>query len=275
MLNTYHIYIQMPNFENTFLFQYQILSDLPKNMQLISCLIVDDDNAFVQDLAGQLGKLPFVKVVSSCKNYSETIMALKATAIDLIFLDINLESSDGLNGFDLLRQYSDLPPTIIVSNTPDNAIESYEIGIAKDFLVKPIDLRRLVLAINRALKTDIESGQLIDRKSIFLKMGRKFQRFSIDEIDYFEGYGIYAKVITQEGITHVINDSLTELENMLEGKKFMRVHKSYIINLNKLTGFDHNKLYLKNASVPIGSSYKGKLEWLLRLFDNEFETLIS
>lgn len=243
-------------------------------MQLISCLIVDDDAGFVQDLAGQLKKLAFIKVTGSCKTYGETLMALKSNSIDLLFLDINLESTDGLNGFDLLRQHPHLPPVVIMSNTPDYAVESYNIGIAKDFLVKPIDIRRLVLAINRALEADVESGQLVDSKSIFLKMGRKFQRFCIDEIDYFEGYGIYAKVVTQEGITHVINDSLTDLENMLEGKKFMRVHKSFIINLNKLTGFDHNKLYLKNASVPIGSSYKGKLEGLLRLFDNEIETPI-
>lgn len=244
-------------------------------MQFISCLIVDDDDTFVKDMSEQLEKLAFVKVTGRCKTYGEILLALKANSIDLLFLDINLESADGLNGFDLLRQSPHLPPVVIVSNTPDHAIESYTIGIAKDFLVKPIDIRRLVLAINRALETDVESGQLVDSKSIFLKMGRKFQRFCIDEIDYFEGYGIYTKVITQEGITHVINDSLTDLDNMLEGKKFMRVHKSYIINLNKLTGFDHNKLYLKNASVPIGSSYKGKLEGLLRLFDNEFETPLS
>lgn len=240
-------------------------------MQLVSCLIVDDDDTFVKELSSLLEKLAFIKVIGCCKTYGETVVALKSNNIDLIFLDINLDSADGLNGFDLLRQYPNLPPVIIVSNTPDYAIESYTIGIAKDFLVKPIEMRRLVLAINRTLETNIESGQLIDSKSVFLKMGRKFQRFCIDDIDYFEGYGIYAKVITQDGLTHVINDSLTELENMLEAKKFMRVHKSYIINLNKLTGFDHNKLYLKNASVSIGSSYKSKLEGLFRLFDNEFD----
>jgi len=240
-------------------------------MRIVSCLIVDDDTVFVQHLSEQLEKLSFIKVVGVCKTYGEAVIALKSNTIDLVFLDINLESSDDLNGFDLLRQYFNLPPVVIVSSLPDHAIESYTIGKAKDFLVKPIDIRRLTLAINRALDTDIESRQLIDNKSVFLKMGRKFQRFCVDEIDYFEGYGIYAKVITQDATTHVVNDSLTDLENMLEGKKFMRVHKSYIINLNKLTGFDHNKLYLKNASMPIGSSYKPKLEGLFRLFGNDME----
>lgn len=240
-------------------------------MQFVSCLIVDDDIAFAEVLTEQLEKLNFIKVVGQCKTYGEVVMALKANMIDLIFLDINLESPDSLNGFDLLRQYGNLPPVIIVSNNPEFAVESYHIGRAKDFLVKPIDIRRLLLAINRALDISLESGQLIDGKSIYLKMGRKFQRFSLDDINYFEGYGIYAKVITQEGVVQVINDSLTNLESMLEGKKFMRVHKSYIINLNKLTGFDHNKLYLKSGSVPIGLSYRAKLDGLFKLFESELE----
>ena len=239
-------------------------------MQIISCLIVDDDDVFVRHLSKQLEKLSFLKIEGHCKNYGETLMALKTKAIDVILLDVNLESIDGLNGFDLLRQYPNLPPVIIISNTPDYAVESYNIGKAKDFLVKPIDTRRLLLAMNRALDTDLESGQLIDSKSFFLKMGRKFQRFIIDDIDYFEGYGIYAKVITKDA-SHVINDTLTNLEKVLDRKKFIRVHKSYIINLNKLSGFDHNKLYLRNSTVPIGSSYKSKLDSLLKLFDNDLD----
>ena len=244
-------------------------------MQPISCLIIDDDDAFIENLYEQVEKLAFIKVVAQCKTYGEAVVALKSSAIDLVFLDINLKSADGLNGFDLLRQYPDMPPTIIVSNMPEYAVESYNIGKAKDFIVKPIDIRRLGLAINRALEIDIESTQLMDDKTIFLKMGRMLKRFQIDEIDYIEGYGIYTKLLLQDKTTHVINDSLTNLEKLLERKKFIRVHKSYIINLNKLTGFDHNKLYLKNGSIPIGTAYKGKLGGLLRLFDNEFETTIA
>lgn len=236
-------------------------------MQIISCLIVDDDDAFVKSLVEQIEKLTFIKVTATCKTYGEAVMALKTHTIDVVLLDVNLESADGLNGFDLLRQSPSLPPVIIISSTPDYAVESYNIGKAKDFLVKPFDTRRLLLAFNRALDKDVGNGQLVDKNSVFLKMGRKFQRFDIDEIDYIEGYGIYAKVMSNN-FSHVVNDSLVNLESILDAKKFMRVHKSYIINLNKLIGFEHNKLFLKNGSVPIGSSYKNKLEGLLRLFDN-------
>ncbi len=239
-------------------------------MQIISCLIVDDDDVFVKTLTEQIEKLPFIKVAASCKTYGETLAALKSQSIDVILLDVNLESADGLNGFDLLRQYPTLPPVVVISNTPEHAVESYNIGKAKDFMVKPIDTRRLLLAFNRALDTDLGNGSMFDKNSVFLKMGRKFQRFDLDEIDYIEGYGIYAKVMCNN-FSHVVNDSLVNLETILDAKKFMRVHKSYIINLNKLIGFEHNKLFLKNGAVPIGSSYKARLEGLLRLFDNQLD----
>lgn len=235
----------------------------------ISCLIVEDDLLFVENFAEQISKLAFIKLVGHCKTYGETIIALQTQTIDLLFLDINLESSDGLNGFDLLKQVSNLPPTIIISNSPEYAVECYAIGKAKDFIVKPVDTKRLSLAITRALETDISTNPLVDKNSVYLKMGRKYQRFEINNIDYFEGYGIYSKVITN-GSSYVTNESLTFLENLFGTKNFMRVHKSYIINLNKLTGFDSNKLFLKDIQIPIGTSYRSKLYSLLRLFNNEF-----
>ncbi|GAB3985333.1 LytTR family DNA-binding domain-containing protein [Spirosoma daeguense] len=237
-------------------------------MKILNYLIVDDDPVFVEQLIKQTEPLAFITPTGTCKNYGEALSATNSQKIDFILLDVKLESPDGLSGFDFLRHHANLPPVIIISNTPEYAVESYAIGKAKDFLVKPFDNNRLMIAINRALNINIETNHLVDTSSIFLKMGRRFQRFSIDDIDYFEGYGIYTKVIYQ-GTTHVINDTLTNLESLLDVKRFMRVHKSYIINLNKLAGFDHNKLYLQNASVPIGVSYKAKLEPLLRLFDND------
>jgi DNA-binding LytR/AlgR family response regulator len=237
-------------------------------MKTITCLIVEDDSCFVEHLSKQIEALSYIKIIGVCKNYDEILLAISSQKVDFILLDIKLESADGLDGLDLLQQNVQLPPVIIISSHPEYAIESYNIGKAKDFLVKPFDNRRLLIAINRALGGPAENNQFFGDNSVFFKMGRRFQRFDIDDIDYFEGYGIYTKVMCQ-GVPHVINDSLTNLETSLNVKNFMRVHKSYIINLNKLVGFDHNKLYLKNGSVPIGVSYKPKLESLLRLFGND------
>lgn len=237
-------------------------------MKNSKCIIVDDDGNFAEILSQQILSFPFLSVIGICKTYGEAVFAVRTQKIDFILLDINLEDKDGLNGFDLLQNHIQLPPVIIMSNSPEYAIESYNIGKAKDFIVKPFNNRRLLLAISRALDTNFEHKQILDNSSVFFKMGRRYQKFEIDEIDYFEGYGIYTKVISH-GIPHVINESLSTLETSLDSTRFVRVHKSYMINLSKLVGFDHNKIYLKSGSVPIGISYKTKLENLLSLFSDD------
>lgn len=234
-------------------------------MRSVSCIIVDDDEVFVKNFSKQVETLSFIRILGACSSYGEALVMIKAKPADFILLDVNLKAEDGLNGFDFLRHSPQLPPVIMISNYPEYAVESYAIGKAKDFLVKPFDNSRLLLAVNRSLSIDTKPGQISNGESVFFKMGRRFQLFDIPDIDYFEGYGIYTKVWSK-GIATVINDSLAEIEISLGNKNFIRVHKSYIINLNKLVGFDSSKLYLKNGSVPIGISYREKLEGLLRLF---------
>jgi DNA-binding LytR/AlgR family response regulator len=143
----------------------------------------------------------------------------------------------------------------------------FDINTIVDYLPKPIEFNRLVRAVNRALGTQIQANNLTDKDYIFLKMGRKFQRFNFDEIDYFETYGVYMKVFVSSQ-SFVVNDSISVLLEKLDGTKFMRVHKSYIVNITKINAFDVNSLVLRSGSpIPIGVSYKGRLEGLLRLFD--------
>lgn len=237
-------------------------------MKIKNCLIIEDDLAFVEVLKDYIGKIPFIEVAGHCSNYSEAVAFLLSNQVDFILLDILLNDAANLTGFDLLRTQQNMPPTIIISSSPTFAVESYNIGMAKDFLAKPFDFNRFLLAIGRVLGRQLDNKLLTDDTSIFLKMGRRFQRFELDDIDYIEAYGIYAKVISL-GETHVVNDIISNLEECLDARMFRRVHKSYIVNLTKITGFDHNNLFLQKGSVPIGISYKPKLEELLQLFKNE------
>ena len=239
-------------------------------MKTINCLVVDDDEIFVENLEVQLKKLPFIQIVEKCNSYGETLIALQNSAsIDFILLDVFLNNQDDLTGFDILRHHQNIPPVIIISHAPENAIESYNIGKAVDFLVKPFSNDRLLLAINRALGAN--TIITTERKFVFFKMGRQFQKYYLDDIEYFEGYGTYTKLKLTDESTHIINETLVQLDKILDTKNFIRVHKSYIINLNKLVGFDNNKLFTKNETVPIGETYKNKIEGLLKLFDNTFD----
>ncbi len=233
------------------------------------CLIIEDDSASAFVLKEYLSRLPFFSVAGICKSYTETLEFLFKQPLDLVFLDIEL-SSDSVNpqlsGLDILTTVPNLPPVIIISNHVNYAAESYRIGKAVDYIVKPFDFERFLIAVNRALNLTMTTKHLADEEYIFLKMGRKFQRFELSHIDYFEAYGIYLKVIV-DGVAHVVNDTVSALAERMDTQRFMRVHKSYIINIKKIVGFDHNHLFLQNGKVPIGISYKPHLSGLLRLFD--------
>ncbi len=237
-------------------------------MKVRQCLIIEDDPICADTIKSYLNRLPFFKVVGTYNSYFEAINFITQSQIDLIFLDVILNDSqnDKFTGLDILRTIPNLPATIMMSSYPEFAVESYNIGKSTDYLLKPFNFDRFLLAVNRVLSLNMVQQRLIDEEYIFLKMGRRFQRFNLDDIDYFEAYGIYLKVIVN-GIPHVVNDTISGLNERLDVKRFIRVHKSYIVNIQKINGFDHNNLYLKNGKVPIGISYKSQLEGLLRLFD--------
>ncbi len=240
-------------------------------MQNRQCLIIEDDSTSAKILSTYIEKLPFFSVDAICTSYAEALEALMKQNYDLIFLDIILASpadtGKELSGLAILETFESLPPVIITSNYVEYAVESYRIGKSVDYLLKPFEFKRFLLAVNRALNIKLVENQIIDEKYIFLKMGRRFQRFNLDEVNYFEAYGIYLKVAVNDTI-HVVNEIISGIEALLNTKQFVRVHKSYIINVNKIIGFDHNTIYLKHGKVPIGISYKPKLQGLLNLFDN-------
>lgn len=239
-------------------------------MNIRKCLIVEDDSSCVEILKTYLDKLPFFNVVGQCVSQSEAIAFLASETVDLIFLDLHLDNVEGENadGLDLLQTIKSSAPIIITTSYPDFAVESYRIGKAIDYLVKPFEFNRFLMAINRALGLQLSARQILDKDYIFLKMGRHFQKFKLADIDYLQAYGIYLKVITN-GVTHVVNDTISNLEETLDNSTFMRVHKSYIINVHKINKFNRNHLFLEEDKIPIGISYKPKLKGLLSLFNRD------
>lgn len=236
-------------------------------MKSKSCLILDDSEADANYLKQQLTLLPFFDSLSVSSSIEEALGLLATQRVDLLFLDVKL---NGQSGLQLLKHYSELPPVIITSAYPEYAIDSYEIGKTVDYLLKPFSYERLLISINRALSIQISSGSMAEIDFIFLKMGRKIQRFEFKSIDYVEAYGIYSKVIS-DGQVRTVNERLVTLTDLLPSKLFMRVHKSYVINITKITSFDRNYLWLGQLKIPIGISFRPRLEGLLRLFDRTEE----
>ncbi|GAB3741756.1 LytR/AlgR family response regulator transcription factor [Spirosoma lituiforme] len=233
-------------------------------MKIRKYIIIDDTESDVMHIRKQLDKLPFLSLLGISSSLEEAIGLIAQEVIDLIILDIKLPSRSGL---DLLKLGLKLPPVIIISAYSDYALESYKIGEAVDYVLKPFTFERLSIAVYRALSLKVTATSITDSSYTFLKMGRKIQRFDHEMLDFVEGYGLYSKVFTGTQ-AHVVNERLSTLTEILPSRLFFRVHKSYIINVSKITRYEKNILWINDYKIPIGISFRPKLDGLLYLFDN-------
>ncbi|WP_375448410.1 LytR/AlgR family response regulator transcription factor [uncultured Fibrella sp.] len=255
---------------STYIYPYPVVyigSFAQLRMKIKQYLVIDDTESDVTYLKKYLDKFALCQLAAVATTVEAAIEILHQKPIDLIFLDIQLTSQSGLA---LLKSGVALPPVIIISAYPEYAIESYEIGKAADYLLKPFTFERLHIAITRALQLQQTTNSLVEPDAIFLKMGRKIQRFDFQAIDYAEAFGIYSKLYVGDQI-NLVNERLSALTRLLPSQLFMRVHKSYLINISKITSYDRHNLWLGKTKIPIGISFRPQLEGLLALFDTSSE----
>ena len=245
------------------MFSFRVYSVSTTIMISKKYIVVDDSAADVEYLRQHLANLPFLEFAGCASTVGEAMGMLAGEKIDLVFLDVNLKGASGLS---LLKTGVALPPVIIISAHTQYALECYEIGKVVDYLLKPYTYERLLVAVNRAVSLQVAQENVVNEEFIFLKMGRKIQRFEYQSVDYVEAYGAYSKVFCR-GQLYVVNERLASLTELLPSRFFLRVHKSFIINLSKIISFDRNHLFLPQIKIPIGISFRPRLEGLLRLFD--------
>jgi len=224
------------------------------------CLIIDDEPLAIKLIRTHLSKLESFEVAGECSNALKAIEFLRKEKIDLMFLDINMPE---ITGLEFLKSIPNPPYVIITTAYREYAIEGYDLDVI-DFLLKPISFERFLKSINRycnrtrpvAGENDKSSGQN-GKKHVYIQDGKNIFKLQYEDILYFEGYGEYVKVITT-GKTYLVRESLTEFEQKLSADSFLRVHKSYIVNLDKITGFSTIHVLLKDTELPIGRIFRDK-----------------
>lgn len=230
-------------------------------MNTLKILIVEDSQEVALQLSNLLSKLLLTEI-SFAYTFYEAVRMIREKNYDIIFLDMLLDTKLGT---DLLSIHPNLPPVIVLSAYPDYALKTYEFDSVVDYLQKPVEEIRLLKAINRATGLLLTQKSISDLGSIYLKVGRQVNRFVFNKINYIQAYGIYSKVHHNHQIV-VVNESITALEDLFPSSIFKRVHKSYIVNINNLTGFDLNYFFCGSEKIPIGKTYKTKdLESIFRL----------
>jgi DNA-binding LytR/AlgR family response regulator len=234
---------------------------------LTRCLIIDDEPLGIKLIRAHLDKLESFEVVGECKSALKAVEYLRTEKIDLMFLDVNMPE---ISGIEFLKTLSDPPYVIITTAYREYAIEGYELDVV-DFLLKPISFERFLKAINRycnrsrtsPLQAGNNTGETNEKKYVYIQDGKNVFRLLYDDIIYFEGYGEYVKVITINK-NYLVRDSLAEFEHKLSSDFFVRIHKSYLINIRKILGFNTNNVMVKNNELPIGRVYREKVMKILK-----------
>ncbi len=232
-------------------------------MENIKCLIADDEPIARQIIENYIKDIPYLELVTTCKNAFEVMEVLQKEQIDLLFLDINMPKFSGIS---LLKSLAKKPEVIITTAYPEYAIEGFELAVT-DYLLKPFSLERFLQAIvkvQQKLKTTPVSNTepiIINKEnetnSLFVKSDKKIIKLNFDEIYYVEAYGNYIKIYTDTMI--LTPQTLTEFLTKLP-KNFLRIHKSFAINFNHLKLIDGNQVRLSNDKIiPVGKSYRKEL----------------
>jgi two-component system, LytTR family, response regulator LytT len=237
------------------------------NNDLTRCLIIDDEPLGIKLIKTHLDKFETFEVAGECSSALKAVEYLKSEKIDLIFLDINMPE---ITGIDFLRTLTDPPYVIITTAYREYAIEGYDLDVV-DFLLKPISFERFLKAINRycnrtrisSSKEGNSSGETDEKKHIYIQDGKKAFKLLHDDIIFFEGYGEYVKVITTNK-NYLVRDSLAEFEHKLPSDFFLRIHKSYLINIRKILGFTTSHVLIKNHELPIGRVCRDKVMTILK-----------
>lgn len=238
------------------------------------CLIIDDEPLAHKIISNYCDNLSFLEIVKKCHSAFEAINYLNENEVDLIFLDINMPK---LKGLDFLRALRNPPLIIITTAYQEYAMEGYELSIL-DYLLKPFSFERFLKAVNKAvdqnklLQASIKpkkstqelintSTENITQESIFIKGDKKIHQVQLHTILYLESIGSYVK-IHLENETIITLDRLTNFENTLPSNLFLRIHRSYIIAINKINTIEGNRIKINEIEISIGQTYKSNISKL-------------
>ena len=224
---------------------------------MLNCLIVEDEPLAADVLIDYVQQLSFLKLKATCSNAIDALPVLQREAIDLLFLDIHLP---GLKGLDFLKTLRNPPAVILTTAYHQYALQGYELNVV-DYLLKPIEFTRFVEAVNKVKSK--ETGDT--RETIAVHADKKTVIIPVTDIFYVESQKEYIKIYTATGPI-VTKHSLSKMEDQLSAARFLRVHRSFIVALEKITAFSGHDVDVQGKSIPIGGNYRETVSEKLRTY---------
>ncbi len=227
-------------------------------MSKIRCIIIEDEPLAVKILADYISQVPYLELQSTFKDAILATDYLRDNVTDLIFLDIHLPK---LKGMAFLKTLPNPPAVIITTAYHQYAIEGFNLNVT-DYLLKPFDFERFLIALNK-VKNALQGKMYLNEQSgvkdfMFISVQKKKTRILFSEILFIESQREYVRIVTckKEYITKL---STTEIEHILPAKQFIRIHRSFIVSLNKIESFTAKTVEVNGISLPVGRGYSNIL----------------
>lgn len=236
----------------------------------IQCLIADDEPIALEVVERHLQSIPGVEVVHRCTQAMDAFQALVQQPVDVMFLDIEMP---GMNGIDFVKSLKNPPEVVFTSAYSHYAVEGFNLDAA-DYLLKPISRQRMAKAIDKVLERKrlkqkaMEHGittaevQRNGKPYFFIKTGNGLTRIDLDKTLAIEGWENYVKIVC-ENKTYVAHNTMKKMESMLSDYNFIRIHKSFIINLNKVQALQDAEIMVEDRTFSIGKSYRKEVKSML------------
>ena len=224
-------------------------------MSKIKCIIVEDEPLAVKVLVDYVSQVPFLDLKKTFKDAILATEFLRDNKVDLMFLDIHLPK---LKGMAFLKTLVDPPDVIITTAYHEYAVEGFELNV-KDYLLKPIEFERFLVAVNKVKATQGEGKESADKDFIFLNVQKKKVKILFSEIVYIESQREYIRIVTTKK-EYISKMSTHEIESLLPADQFKRIHRSFIISMSKIDSYTSEAVEVNGISIPVGRQYKDVIE---------------
>lgn len=235
----------------------------------LKCVVVDDEPLAITIIEGYLKKIPYIDIIGKFNSAIPVYEFIKENQVDILFLDVEMPN---LTGIDFVKSLSSPPKVVLTTANKNYAIEGFDLNI-DDYILKPVSFDRLLKSVNRIyedLSTAKSPVEKSDQDYIYLKENKKMVRVYFKNILYLESLKDYVKVVTSCK-TVLTKQLLSYFEQELDSTEFLRIHRSFIIAINKIDAYTLSSVEIGDIEIPIGRKYK---ETVIEVLDdlNKIET---
>ncbi|MGF1532822.1 MAG: LytR/AlgR family response regulator transcription factor [Bernardetiaceae bacterium] len=221
----------------------------------MNCLVVDDEEFSRNVIKHYVLKTDGLILAAECQSATAAFQELKTQEIDMVFLDVEMPE---MTGIDLMKALDDMPQIILVTSRSNYAVEAFEYSVT-DYLVKPVNYARFLKAVSKA-ESNIKAASITVENStdeVFVKADNKIIKLKLSDVNYIEALSDYV-IIHTDTRKYIIHSTMKGLEKKLPDAGFIRIHRSYIVNFNRIESIQDLNVVIQGKSLPIGASYKNR-----------------